>query len=69
MQLNFTYKEHTFCCDIGMMTRCQYEKLIDMLDEIRPMRICELGSGQSTEIFEKYAKNCNVNCNVDAFSL
>jgi hypothetical protein len=43
------------------MTPKQYEIMIDLLEETKPKRICELGSGQSTEIFEEYQnKNTNV---------
>lgn len=51
------YKGYSFWCgDVGMMTPKQYMKMIDLLEETKPKRICELGSGQSTEIFETYQK-------------
>jgi hypothetical protein len=56
---HFDYKEYSFWCDIGMMTPKQYIKMIDLLEKYKPKRICELGSGQSTEIFEVYAKKMN----------
>ena len=45
---DYTY-EHTNCA----MTPIQYEHLIDLLKNFKPKRICELGSGESTKIFEK----------------
>lgn len=39
---------------IGMMTPKQYNIMIDLLEQIKPKRICELGSGYSTRIFEMY---------------
>ena len=50
----FKYKDYSFKCDIGMMTPQQYIKMIQLLEEYKPKRICELGSGQSTNIFETY---------------
>ena len=41
----------------GTLTSGQYEKVIDVLEEFKPKRICELGAGQSTLIFEKYIKD------------
>jgi 16S rRNA G966 N2-methylase RsmD len=38
----------------GTLTSSQYERVIDILEEFKPKRICELGAGQSTIIFEKY---------------
>lgn len=54
------YKGYSFWCgDVGMMTPKQYMKMIDLLEESKPKRICEFGSGQSTEIFETYIKKSN----------
>lgn len=38
------------------MTPVQYIKLIDILESFKPKRICELGSGISTIIFDIYCK-------------
>ena len=58
MMKHCDYKGYSFWCgDVGMMTPKQYMKMIDLLEETKPKRICELGSGQSTEIFETYQKN------------
>lgn len=43
----------------GTMTQFQYEDLIKLLEQKKPKRICELGSGQSTKIFEQYCKRYN----------
>lgn len=51
---DYTY-EHTNCA----MTPIQYEHLIDLLKNFKPKRICELGSGESTKIFEKYISTNN----------
>lgn len=40
----------------GIMRVSQYEKIIDLLEQRKPMRICEMGSGISTLIFEKYCQ-------------
>lgn len=53
---HFDYKDYSFWCDIGMMTPLQYIRMINLLEEYKPKRICELGSGQSTDIFNVYAK-------------
>ena len=53
---HFDYKDYSFWCDIGMMTPLQYIRMINILEECKPKRICELGSGQSTDIFNAYAK-------------
>lgn len=53
---HFNYKDYSFWCDIGNMTYNQYIKMIDLLEEYKPKRICEFGSGQSTEIFGVYKK-------------
>lgn len=67
MMKHCDYKGYSFWCgDVGMMTPKQYIKMIDLLEETKPKRICELGSGQSTEIFETYQKN---NKNVLVFSI
>ena len=51
---DYTY-EHTNCA----MTPIQYEHLIDLLKNFKPKRICELGSGESTKIFEQYISTNN----------
>lgn len=53
---HFNYKDYSFWCEIGMMTPLQYIRMINLLEEYKPKRICELGSGQSTDIFNVYAK-------------
>lgn len=40
----------------GTMFENQYKILIDLLEQYKPKRICQLGSGQSTLIFEQYCK-------------
>ena len=59
VMFNFKYKEYDFKCDIGMMTPYQYIRLINLLEEYLPNRICELGSGQSTNIFKKFCEKNN----------
>lgn len=56
MVFNFDYNQYSFSCDIGTMTPDQYIKMIEILECKQPKRICELGSGQSTLIFRKYAE-------------
>lgn len=41
------------------MTPVQYIKLIDILESFKPKRICELGSGVSTNIFNTYCNKYN----------
>ena len=52
----FKYKDYSFHCEIGTMTPLQYIKMIYILEDLKPKRICELGSGVSTEIFDVYCK-------------
>lgn len=56
---DFNYKDYNYRCDIGMMTPLQYNRMIDLLEEYQPNRICELGSGESTKIFKKYSEMTN----------
>lgn len=56
---HFSYKDYSFWCGIGMMTPLQYIRMINLLEEFKPQRICEFGSGQSTDIFNVYAKKEN----------
>lgn len=63
---HFDYKDYSFWCDIGMMTPLQYIRMINLLEEYKPKRICELGSGQSTDIFNLYAKKENaMSCSIE----
>ena len=48
---------YSFRSDIGMMTPSQYVHMIHMLESLKPKRICEFGSGESTKIFNKYVEN------------
>ena len=57
---HFDYKDYSFWCDIGMMTPLQYIRMINLLEEFKPQRVCEFGSGQSTDIFNVYSKKENV---------
>lgn len=50
----FKYKNYHFECSIGTMTPNQYIKMIKLLEDNQPNNICELGSGQSTRIFDTY---------------
>ena len=62
----FKYKDYKFRCDIGMMTPYQYIRMINVLEEYNPNRICELGSGQSTDIFNVYSKKENaIVCSIE----
>ena len=45
---------YTFDYGIGTMTPCEYKHMIDLLESFCPSRICELGSGISTNIFRQY---------------
>lgn len=56
---NFKYKDYSFSCDIGTMTPLQYIRMINFLEECKPKRILELGSGESTKIFNEYAAKNN----------
>ena len=40
--------------NIGEMTPIQYQKMIELLESFKPKRICELGSGLSTKIFNDF---------------
>lgn len=53
------YKNYTYKSFVGTMTNDEYNELIDILEEFKPNRICELGSGQSTIIFEQYKNKYN----------
>ena len=53
----FKYKDYNFNCEIGTMTPNQYIKMIDLLQQTNPNNICELGSGQSTIIFDTFINN------------
>lgn len=55
----FKYKDYYFRCGIGMMTPYQYIRMINIIEVRKPKRICELGSGQSTDIFNLYASKEN----------
>ncbi len=57
--IHIDYKGYSCWSDLGMLTPCQYIKMIDLLEEFKPDNICELGSGQSTEIFETYCNKTN----------
>lgn len=54
--IDFKYKDFKFSCDIGTMTPLQYIRMINILEEEVPCKICELGSGISTSIFDVYCK-------------
>lgn len=54
---DFKYKNYGFSCGIGTMTPLQYIRMINLLERYKPKRICELGSGESTKIFNEY---CNI---------
>lgn len=56
---DFKYKDYKFNCDIGTMTPLQYIRMINMLEKFKPNRICELGSGVSTDIFNVYCAKTN----------
>lgn len=53
---SFSYKNYSFNCDIGTMTPYQYIVMICTIEALNPSRICELGSGVSTKIFDEYIK-------------
>lgn len=50
------YLAYSFETFLGTMSVGEYKGMIDILEDFRPKRICELGCGQSTLIFETY---CN----------
>jgi len=56
------YKGHELRYDIGTFTIRQYQYLIDLLEIYKPKNIFELGSGESTKIFDSYCKNNDANC-------
>lgn len=49
------YNGYSFGCDIGTMTPSQYVYMINLLEECHPSRICEFGSGVSSDIFKVYS--------------
>jgi len=55
------YKEYEFspCSYGGTMTEEEYIRMIDILEDFCPDRICEFGSGQSTLVFERFCKYHN----------
>ena len=54
-----TYKDYKYYPCAFSMTDDQYKFLIDLLEDNRPNRIIELGSGQSTTIFQRYKSKYN----------
>ena len=55
------YKDYSYECYGGTMTDKEYKTIIDLLESNKPKQICELGSGQSTIIFENYCSKYNSN--------
>ncbi len=55
--MNYKDYKYDFCS--WAMTNNQYKVLIDLLEDNRPNRVIELGSGQSTRIFQKYKSKYN----------
>lgn len=56
------YLGYTYSKPNPMMGNCrdeQYTDLIDLLEDVKPNRICEVGGGISTEIFEQYCAKYN----------
>lgn len=53
------YKGYEFNSFSGTMTNDEYKYMINILEKFKPKRICELGSGQSTLIFEHYCNKYN----------
>lgn len=53
------YKDYKYNCFRGTMTNKEYISMIDILENFKPKRICELGSGQSTQIFETFCNKYN----------
>ena len=53
------YLDYNFNSFSGTMTKNEYINMINILEEFKPKRICELGSGQSTQIFETYCDKYN----------
>jgi hypothetical protein len=53
------YKGYEFECNGGSLSQEQNEYFIDLLEELKPTNICELGCGQSTRIFKKYCEDNN----------
>ena len=65
---SYTYKDYNYKTEenSGTMLYNQYNVLINLLELNKPKRICQLGSGQSTSIFEQYKKK---NKNIILFSI
>ena len=53
------YLGYNFKSFSGTMTENEYINMIDILEDFKPKRICELGSGQSSQIFETYCDKYN----------
>ena len=53
------YLDYNFDVYPGTMEKNEYIPMIDILEDFKPKRICELGSGQSTRIFETYCDKYN----------
>lgn len=53
------YLDYNFDVYPGTMKKNEYIPMIDILEDFKPKRICELGSGQSTRIFETYCDKYN----------
>ena len=53
------YLEYNFESFLGTMSENEYISMINILEKFKPKRICELGSGQSTNIFEIYCDKYN----------
>lgn len=59
----YNYKNYLYNIDNsgGYMVFNQYNAIIDLLQHYQPKRICQLGCGQTTSIFQQYcAKNNDI---------
>ena len=54
---DFKYNDCLYPCDIGTMTPLQYDRMINIMEHMKPKRICEFGTGISTMLFKSYCSN------------
>lgn len=65
---DYNYKDYTYRASYGGGTMFfnQYNTIIDLLQSQKPKRICQLGCGQTTNIFQQY---CTKNKDIILFSI
>lgn len=63
------YKDYKYNVDMYSLLDFQANELIDIITEVQPKRICELGISNTTQIFRRYKELNKDNFNVELFSI